>query len=358
MSCSPKEYFLITGTFTGTGSKGIYVYRFNSTTGGTSLVGHTDSVASPSFVIVSGKYMYSVNETNGINPGSVSAFEFDNSNGKIKFLNKQVTGGDDPCHLAISNDKKWLAVGNYGGGSLSVFPIAADGSLKPYAQLIQNSGSGFIKERQEKPHVHEAVFTADGKYLISPDLGLDKVMVYNFDGKKEKPLTPAEQPYVASPAGSGPRHITFSPGGNHAYLIREIDGIVTAYDYKDGKFIEIQTIASYPTGFNGVLDGAEILVSSDGKFLYTSQRGDQNAITIFSIDKESGKLSKIGYQPTTGKGPRNFTIDPTGNYLLVAHQNSDNIIIFKRDKETGLLELTSNQIKVPKPVCLQMVPVK
>ena len=358
MSCTSKDFFIIAGTYTGTGSKGIYVYQFNSETGNTTAVGHSDSVVNPSFVIVSGKYLYAVNETNGDNPGSVSAFEFDNSSGKIKFLNKHATGGDDPCHLAISSDGRWLAVANYSGGSLSVFPIAGDGSLKPYAQLIQHSGSSINKERQEKPHVHETVFTADDKYLISPDLGLDQVMVYKFDDKKEKPLTPAEPPFVASPAGSGPRHITFSPDGKYAYLIHELDGMVTVYNYKEGKFSQLQTIPTYPPGFDGVIDGCEIVVSPDGKFLYTSQRGDQNAITIFSIDKESGKLSKTGYQPTTGKGPRSFTIDPTGNYLLVAHQNSDNIIIFKRDKETGLLKLTSNQIKVPKPVCLQMVPVK
>lgn len=358
MSCTQKDYFLITGTYTGTGSKGIYVYKFNVETGKSSLVSHTDSVVNPSFVVAAGNYVYAVNETNGSVPGSISAFEFNNSTGELKFINQQPTGGDDPCHLAITNDGKWVAVANYSGGSIAVFPVNSDGSLKPYSQLIQHTGSSVNKERQEKPHVHEIVFSKDDKYLFSPDLGLDKLMIYKFDGSKEKPVSESNPSFVSSAPGSGPRHFTFDPNEKYAYLIHELDGMVTVYDYNDGKFTEKQSIATYPDGYKGVLDGAEIVISGDGEFLYTSQRADQNSITIFSIEGLTGLLTKEGHQSTMGKGPRNFIIGPYGNYVLVAHQNSDNIVIFKRDKNSGMLSVTSGEIKVPKPVSLQLVPVK
>lgn len=357
IGCTSKESYLITGTYTGSGSEGIYVYKFDNETGKISEVSHTESsVINPSFVIVSGKFVYAVNETNGANPGGVSSFSFNKENGQLTFLNKQLTGGDDPCHLAISKDGKSLVVANYSGGSVALFPVNEDGSLKPYSQLIQHTGKGINKERQEKPHVHETVFSADGNYLFTPDLGLDKMMIYQFDGKKDKPLTPANPAFFATMPGSGPRHISFAPDQKYAYLIQELTGMVTACQYDDGKFSEIQNIAAYPIGHKGKLDGAEIMVTNDGKFLYTSQRGDLNNIAVFSIDANNGKLKNEGFQSTGGKGPRSFVIDPTGDFLLVANQNSDNIIVFKRDKNTGILEPTGIEMKVPNPVCLQMIP--
>ena len=355
--CSSKKFYLFTGTYTGTGSKGIYVYKFDTETGMATRVSNTDSVANPSYLTISGDYVYAVNETNGSNPGSVSAFLFNKENGKLHFINKQLTGGDDPCYVAASNDGKWIAVANYSGGSVSVFPVNEDGSLQPYSQLMQHAGSSINRNRQQKPHVHETVFSADNDYLFAPDLGLDKVMIYKFDPTAKKPLTPSSPPFVATTPGGGPRHFTFSPDKRFAYLIQELSGMIATYKYNDGKLSEVQKIATYPEGFKGSIDGAEIMVSPDGKFLYTSQRGEQNSIAIFSIDAISGKLRLEGHEPTLGKTPRNFIIDPTGNYLLVANQDSDNIVIFKRDTKTGLLKETGNEIKAKKPVSLQMIPI-
>lgn len=358
-SCSiAQRFYLLIGTYTGTGSKGIYVYDFNAQTGKAKWVSNTDTITNPSFVTFShnGNFVYAVNETNGANPGRVSAFSFNKTSGKLKFLNTVLSGGDDPCYVAAGNNNKWVAVANYTGGSVAVFPVNKNGSLEPYSQLIQDSGSSINKVRQEKAHVHESVFSPDNNYLFTPDLGMDKVMIYKFKSTLKKPLQPASPAFVNATPGSGPRHITFHPNKKFAYLIHEMGGTVTAYSYNNGKLKEIQELPTHPVGFKGVIGSAEVFTSPDGKFLYASNRGDENTITIFSINPSTGKLKLIGYQTVFGKAPRNFIIDPTGNYLLVANQDSDNIVIFKRDKKTGLLKETKEQIKLPKPVCLQMIP--
>lgn len=357
LTAGAQNFYLAIGTYTSTGSKGIYIYNFNAQTGKASWISNTDSCTNPSYVTFShdGNFIYSVNETNGANPGRVSAYSFNKSKGTLGFLNTVPSGGDDPCYLATNTNDKWLAVANYTSGSLSLFPVNKNGSLKNYNQFIQDSGSSVNKERQERAHVHESVFSPDHLYLMTPDLGEDKVMIYHFDDMAKKPLTPARPPYIKTPPGSGPRHITFSPNGKFAYLIHELSGTLTAYSYNNGKLQQIQELPAHPAGYMGVIGSAEVQVSADGKFIYTSNRGDENTITIFSLDPANGKMKLVGYQTVFGKGPRNFIIDPTGNYLLVANQDSDNIVIFRRNKETGLLKETDTQIKLPKPVCLQML---
>lgn len=354
-SCGQK-FYLFTGTYTGSGSKGIYVYQFDASKGTASLLSNTDSVANPSYLTVSGdgKYVYAVNETH---PGYVSSFSFNKKNAKLSFINSQPTGGFDPCYVANDNSGKWLVVANYTGGSVAVFPVSKDGYLQPSTQLIQDSGSSVNKERQEKAHVHSTIFSPDQKFLFTPDLGTDKVMIYEFKPSLMKPLVPASPPYEITVGGDGPRHFVFHPNKKYAYLISELSGAVSAYNYHDGKLEKFQNINAHPEDFKGVIGSADIHISPDGMFLYVSNRGDENTITIFSVE-QTGRLKLQGYQSTMGKTPRNFIIDPTGNYLLVANQGSDNIVIFKRDKETGMLSETGNEIKVPKPVCLQMSEMK
>lgn len=354
---SAQNFYLLIGTYTQKGSKGIYVYRFNATTGKAEWVSNTDSANSPSFVAISPdtKHIYAVNETGGKNPGTVSSYAFDKSTGKLSLINQQNTGGDAPCHLAISKDNKWVTVANYSGGSLSVFPINKDGSLSPYSQLIKHEGSSANKKRQEKAHVHETVFSPAADYLFTPDLGTDKIDIYKFNATSAKPLTPAATPSVSITAGNGPRHITFHPNGKFAYVIEELSGTVGVYNYHNGNLSHLQTITTHPADFKGEPGSAEVEVSPDGKFLYASNRGQENNLAIFSIDPSTGKLQLKGYQPTLGKAPRHFIIDPSGNYLLAANQDTDNVVIFKRNKQTGMLQETRNQIKVSMPVCLQLL---
>lgn len=351
-----QSYNLFIGTYTGTGSKGIYVYQFNTQTGKAEAITSTDSLANPSYLAVApnGKYIYAVNEASSKDTGYISALSFDKATRKLTLLNRQLSGGDHPCYVAIDNTGKWVISGNYTGGSLAALPVNADGSLLPPVQSVQHYGSSVDKRRQEKPHVHSTVFSPDYKFVFSPDLGMDKVMIYQFDPSDKEPLKPAAQAYAASEPGSGPRHFTFHPNKKFAYLIEEMSGTVVAYNYNNGRLSFIQRLATHPEDYAGAIGSADIHVSPDGKFLYASNRGDENNIAIFSINQKTGKLKAKGYQPTLGKTPRNFMIDPTGNYLLVANQETNNIVIFKRNKQTGLLQPTGTQIEIPKPVCLKM----
>jgi len=356
-SCSSKKYYLFIGTYTNTTSKGIYIYDFNSTTGEAKPIWNTDSVTNPSYLTISKdqKYVYAVNETNGANPGRVTAYSFDKKNVKLNFINTTASGGDDPCYISTTDDNKWLTVANYSSGTATVFPINGDGSVAPYSQLVndtiyRNPGTN------NTPHVHETVFSPDEKYLLTPDLGLDKLIVYKFDPSTKTPLTVPSTSILQSADSTGPRHVTFSKDGKFVYLMHEMGANVTVYSFDNGKLTQVQDIGTFPKGFAGIKDGAEIMISPDGKFLYASDRGDLNLLAIFSIDTNSGKLTLKGTVSTAGKHPRNFIIDPSGNYLLVANQDSESIIIFKRDQETGMLSNTGKQIHIPRPVCLQMIP--
>jgi 6-phosphogluconolactonase len=355
--CAAQKFYLFVGTYTNTDSKGIYIYDFNSANGNFHWISNTDSVTNPSYLTISKsqKFVYAVNETNGATPGRVTAYSFDKKNGTLHFLNTTASGGDDPCYLAATDDNKWLTVANYTSGTATVFPINKNGTVAPYSQLIYDS---VYKKPDENatPHVHETVFSPDEKYLLTPDLGLDKLIVYKFDHSIKKPLVLSTQTFAETMKGSGPRHLVFHPNKKFVYLMHEMGGNVTFYKYHNGKLTQIQDVPAFPKNFEGRKDGAEIAISPDGKFLYVSERGELNSITIFSIDPVSGKLTQRGYQSTYGKGPRNFIIDPTGNYLLVANQDSRNIVIFKRNKQTGLLTKTQKEITIPRPVCLQMIP--
>jgi 6-phosphogluconolactonase len=205
--------------------------------------------------------------------------------------------------------------------------------------------------------VHSTVFSPDYKYLFVSDLGMDKIMIYSFNAGSGK-VTPALSPFMLTSPGSGPRHFTFHPNGKYAYLVEELSATVSAYTYKDGKLTFIQRIAALPADFTGAKGAADIHVSPDGKFLYASNRGESNTLAIFSIDNATGKLTAKGYQSTMGQTPRNFNFDPSGNFILAANQNSDNVVIFKVDKKTGKLTDTGKRIEVGKPVCVKWAKLK
>ena len=225
-----QDYYLFIGTYTSGKSEGIYVYRFNLATGEAKPVSIASGVSNPSYLAISPsrKFVYAVNENGGEQPGEVSAFDFDKKTGKLSFLNKQQSGGDSPCYVSVDKSGKWVVVGNYTGGNLSALPVNADGSLQPYAQLIQHTGKSANKSRQEKAHVHATIFSPDYKYLMVPDLGLDKVFCYRFTASQKTPLTPAAIPTVSVPPGNGPRHVDFHPNGKYMYLVEEMSGTVAA----------------------------------------------------------------------------------------------------------------------------------
>lgn len=352
---------LLIGTYTSGKSEGIYVYEFDTQTGKLKHKFTSKDIENPSFVTVSsdGKNVYAVNELSGDHPGSVSSYKFDSKTGEMQFLNNQPSGGGDPCYLTIDNQKRHLIVGNYTGGSLSVLPIQEDGSLAAPVQTVQHEGSSANKSRQEKAHVHSTVFTPSQNYLFVGDLGTDKVNAYEYQpANKNEPLKPAISPFTQVEAGKGPRHIIFNESGEFAYLVLELTAEVNVYKHSDGKLDHLQTISITTEGFDGEVGAAEIKLSPDGKFLYASNRGDANEIAIFKVNQQNGTLELSGIQSTLGKMPRNFMIDPTGKFLLVAHQDSDSIVIFSRNIETGLLTPIEETIEIGNPVYLKMVAVE
>jgi 6-phosphogluconolactonase len=306
--------------------------------------------------------VYAVNEnadsTRFTITGHVAAFSFNKTTGRLNFINKQESGGKHPCYITIDKTGKWVFVGNYSSGSLAVLPVRSDGGLNVATQTINHEGSSVVSDRQEAPHVHATFLNPNNKVLYVPDLGIDKVMIYNFDIKKGE-LKSATNPFVITEPGAGPRHIDIHPNRKYAYLMEELTGSISVYKIgKDGFLSLLQNISGLPRDFNGAIGSADIHVSPDGRFLYCSNRGESNTIGILSINPSNGMLVWIDDQSTLGKTPRNFSLDPTGNFLLVANQNSDNIVIFKRDKQTGLLTDTGKRINVSKPVCLKWLDVE
>ena len=349
--------FLLVGTYTSSTSEGVYVYDFNTANGETRWVDMA-KVANPSYLAVApnGKNVFAVSEVAGEREkgGMLVSFAFDKNTGKLTKLNQQSSKGKNPCYVAVDKTGRWALAGNYSSGSLAALPILQSGFLDSAVSAIEHSGSSVNTDRQNEPHVHATVFSPDNKFVLVPDLGVDKIMVYAFN-KKTGALTPAAQPFVMTKPGSGPRHLTFHPNKKFVYLLEELTGSISAYRYqaKAGALQLLQNISTLPPEFMGYPGSADIHVSSDGKFLYASNRGESNSIAIFAVNQQNGALTAIGHQSVLGKAPRNFNFDPTGNWLLVANQESNEIVIFKRDKGTGLMTDSGKRIKLGKPVCVK-----
>ncbi len=347
---------MITGTYTTGKSDGIYLGKFDLGTGNYASISSVKGIKNPSFLCFgkNRQYVYAVSEANGGgNGGKVFAYAFDMVAGQLKKINEQPSGGDDPCHLSVDGTGKWLAVGNYSSGSLSVLPIAGDGSLGTATDHIVHQGQGADKTRQEAPHVHETVFSADNRFLYVPDLGLDRVYIYAFDARKGK-LKPAKQPFVQLKPATGPRHILFHPTMHVAYVLNELNGSVNAYrvDVKTGSLTETGSWPTLPKGASGPAGCAELQFSMDKHFLYCSNRYEENSLAIYAIDGESGALRPVDFPSVLGRHPRYFTFDPSGEWLLVANKDTDEIVLFRVDEKTGMIKDSGKRIPIPSPVCM------
>lgn len=357
-----QSYLLFVGTYTNTGnlgdnpkldstgSKGIYVFRFDAVTGKVTALSHTRDVCNPSYLAIApgGKRLYSCTESRMKEKGSLSVFDIDTRKGRLRFIGKVSSLGDNPAYVAIDTKGDQVAVANYTGGSYTLYPIGPDGMPGKAQSHTQHLGKGFNPARQDAPHVHSVVYGPDSRFLYVQDLGLDQVSVVS-------PSTGDELIQVRTPAGSGPRHLTFHPSGKFTYLIEEMGGYVDAYRYDPatGGLDPLQRIAAHPDTVKGPFRSSDIHVSPDGRFLYAANRSE-STIALFSIDTTTGLLHILGYVPTMGVEPRNFTLDPNGNWLLVANQESDTIVFFHVDTRTGWIQPSGQVLKVPKPTCLKM----
>lgn len=358
ISCSHQnsKTLLFVGSYTDKKpGEGIHVYEFNNETGEATLKFTVDKITNTSFLRLSpnGKNLYSVVDSQMDYNGKVAAFSVDYKTGELFLLNKQDCGGRNPAHLQIDKTGKYLVNSNYTDPSLSVFRINIDGSLNPYNQLITFKDSSIVKERQETAHIHSSNFSSDNNILFAQDLGSDKIRSFKFVPENQDTTLQNEQSIKAK-AGSGPRHFTFHPSGKFGFGIAELSGKITAYNYKNGRLEFIEDYLSYQQN-QDIFRAADIHISPDGKFLYTSNRGpEEDSIAIFSINQDNGQLSLVDHESTFGQHPRNFAITPDGKFLLVANQFSSNIVIFRRDLKTGKLLKLSKEINVNSPASLQM----
>lgn len=339
---------LFIGTYTNTcNSKGIYVYDFDTTTGDFAFKNATENVINPSYLTLSKDQtrVYSVNR-NG-NESTVNSFQYEQLSSKLTAINQQNAQGADPCY--IINDDKNVIIANYSGGNIAVFGKTTNGSLTSIKQLVQHKGKG-THSRQEGPHVHMVYFSPDAQYVLSTDLGTDSVYIYEYHPSSETEILKLKNVFTVQ-SGSGPRHLTFSKDGKYVYLLQELDGGLSVFSFTNGQLHKTQELTVLDKDFKGSFTAADIHISPDGKFLYASNRGDANTISIFKIVK-NGQLEVQSVVSSLGKGPRNFAIDPTGKFLLVAHQYSNDIVVFNRDADSGMITDSGKRLELCSPVCL------
>jgi len=366
------SYLTLVGTYTNkTESKGIYAYEFDAEAGKLTAKGLAVETPDPSWLVIhpNGKFVYAANESG--KQSTITAFSIDAKSAKLTQLNQLPALGEDPCYLAFDKTGKFLFVANYTSGTVAVFPILPDGKLGEHTALVKDSGPlGPNKVRQEGPHAHWVETEPTGPvsaFVYVADLGLDRVLIYQFHAAKGELSGPTVfstyknhkfDPSARLSPGTGPRHVAFSSDRAHMYVLGELSSSITAFhmmgtdDFVPAAF---QQISALPEGFSGRNDAAEIAVHPSGKWLFASNRG-HDSIAVFSIDAVTGKLKPAGDFPTGGKEPRHFAIDLTGRFLLAENQHSNSIVVFGIDPATGALTQVSKTEGVPSPVCLVFLP--
>jgi 6-phosphogluconolactonase len=341
--------------------KGIYAYRLDEAAGALVPVGITEDVRNSSYLAFdpSRKFLYCVNEFKeyqGKASGAVSAYRIDHESGTLTYLNTVASHGTDPCALMVDRTGRCVIVANFASGSVAVLPLAADGSLGEASCVIQHEGSSVDPQRQKGPHAHAVEIDAANRYVFVPDLGCDKVMIYQLDPAKGI-LTPnANQPSLATKPGAGPRQLALHPHGRFAYLINELDSTMTAcaYDAANGMLRPLQTLSTLPEGFTGQSTCAEVQVAPSGRFLYGSNRG-HDSIVIYALDPDTGMMSLVGHESTRGHIPRNFTLSRNGDFLAAANQDSNNVVMFRVDPAKGTLQPTGNVVDPGTPICVKFL---
>jgi 6-phosphogluconolactonase (cycloisomerase 2 family) len=362
------DYQLLVGSYTAGQSQGIYRLSFDSATGQINAKPlQVVKSENPSWLTLSKdqRHLFVVNE-NGpgqADPvGRVSSYAIDAKTHELSLINQVQSLGNEPTHSSLSGDASHLFVSNYSvaedpGGTLAVLPVSADGKLKPVVQMSSHLASRVNPERQMSAHVHSTVSSPDGNYVFSNDLGADRIFIYRFNpkGNPELPLTAATPASVQLPPGSGPRHLLFSADGKHAWLTMEMSAQVAVFDYQDGTLKPTQMVdlaAGQPSSDKAA---AALHASADGRFLYVSNRGTANQLLVFAIDPANGHLKELQRRSVEGDHPREFSLDPTGKFLLIANQKSNQIVVVERDAKTGLLGKTVQKLPMDAPSDLKFM---
>jgi 6-phosphogluconolactonase len=347
------------GTYTDTAAKGIYALKWDAGSKTYVSLGLQADVTNPSFVAVSPshRFLYAITEraARRDGTGSLSSYSIDPATGALKLLNHVPAHGNTTAHLVVDATGKWLLVANYGSGSVAAFALKPDGSIGGETDFKQHVGSSVNAHRQMGPHPHEVVLSADNRFVYVPDLGLDKVFVYALDSATGK-LTLAST--TDTRPGFGPRHMLLGKDGRFAYVLGEMGSAVAVMsaDKASGKLTLLDAIDTVPPRLTEENNSAELALSSDGRFLYATNRG-HDSVTVFSVNGRNGRLTNVQNIATQGKIPRGMALDPDGTHLLTGNQNSDTITVFDRDIKTGKLTFASQMTDIPTAVCILFTPI-
>lgn len=350
-----KKEIIYVGTSAGSESKGIYVLEFDRSSEELKIIQTISGKLNPNFLAIGpkGRFLFSVNGQ-GLDQmpewGSVSSYAIDPKSGKLNLINEQPSYGKGPCHISVYPGGKWLFVSNYSEGVVSILPFTREGKIGASSQRLQLVGSSVDPKRQTGPHTHSAIPSLDGSFLYVSDLGIDKVLIYKFNNKSGT-MVPAKQPWAEVTPGAGPRHFVLHPNGEMAFLAEEMSSTLNAFQLNsnDGSLKSYYRNSTLPKSYVGTNKVADIHLNPSGTKLYVSNRG-HNSIAIYDVNAENSKIKFLETVQSGGETPRNFMIDPTGDFAFVANQKSDNIVVFTIDDQ-GMLKQTTNSIEIPEPVC-------
>jgi 6-phosphogluconolactonase len=349
MQNSNQLFYGFIGTYTKGNSKGIYTFQLDPQAKEISTIQLAAELENPTYLTITEDHQFLYSVVKEGESGGVAAFRLAEEAPQLQELNRTLEIGASPCHVYTGPNQSVLAT-NYHKGTVTYYKSKEDGSITAPLSVAKHEGSG-PDPRQEKAHTHYAGFTPDGKYIVVAELGIDQIITYQLDNDKLVEVT-----RLATKPGSGPRHLTFHPIEPYAYVMTEFSSevIVLKYNHHDGSFEQQQVISALPNSFTENNQGSAIHITSDGKFVYVANRG-HDSIAVFEVNQESFQLSLVEHISTEGNWPRDFMLDPSENFLVVANQNSSNLALYSRDQTTGKLRLLQKDITVPDPVCVKFL---
>jgi 6-phosphogluconolactonase len=366
LSANAKEFFVYFGTYTGALSKGIYVAHLDSDTGKISEPELAAETPSPCYLAVSpdAQFLYAASSVKNFsdnfvtNGGAVSAFAIYKKSGHLRLLNQKCSGGSGPCHVSVDASGKTLFVANYGDGSINTFSLSTNGAISGDGDRVQRLGHSVNTNRQNSAHAHFVCADPSNKFALVCDLGTDEVEVYPFDPATAH-LHISDFNVGGVPAGAGARHLAFGHDGKTFYVVNEMGCSISRFKLDDkGRVYPFETVSVLPPGVEvqNTYTAAEILVSPDGKFIYTTIRG-HDSVSVFEIQSE-GRLKFLQNISSGGQFPRGLGLDPTGRWLFTAHQKSNNAVEFAVDEKTGKISPANRELKIGAAVDVKFVEIR
>lgn len=300
-------------------------------------------------------FLFAGSRPSGDENGQINSYSKDKNTLQLKLQNSQDSKGIGPAHLSVHPNGKTVFAANYSSGTVASLPIDENGKVDPANSFFEHEGTGPVESRQTSPHAHFISADPSGKYVLSVDLGADKVFIYSYNNTSGEILPNENQPYLEIEAGAGPRHLVFHPSGKWFYVINELNSTLSfcVFNSATGEAELIKSISTLPKNIEVENYPAAVRIHANGKFLYCSNRGG-NSIALFSVNS-NGMPTLVETKSTEGDWPRDFNIDPTGKFLIVANQGSNNLTAFKIDQENGTLESMNLSTETSEPTCVLFI---